>query len=267
MTDIDPRFGGIVRVYGQLPTQILLNSHVCVVGIGGVGSWVAEALARSAIGHITVIDLDEVCTTNINRQIHALNSTVGQSKVNLIKARIEDINPNCEVCKIEDFVTPKNVHEYLTEKFDYVIDATDSIKAKSSIIVHCKRNKIPILTVGGAGGQIDPTQIKVADLTKTIQDPLAAKLKNVLRKDFGFSQNPKRKFNVDCVFSTEPLRYPQPDGSASTKKRLVDGSVKLDCNNGFGAAVTVTATFGFIAAARVIEKILSKAQRLDSATR
>lgn len=266
MTDIDPRFGGIARVYGYDPTQILLNSHICIVGIGGVGSWVAEALARTAIGKLTVIDLDEVCTTNINRQIHALDSTVGKSKAALIEARIRDINPHCTVQKIEDFVTPKNVTDYLTSQFDYVVDATDSIKAKAAMIVHCRRHKIPILTVGGAGGQTDPSQIKIADLAKTIQDPLASKLRNLLRKDFGFSTNPKRKFNVDCVFSTEPLRYPQADGSVSNKKHLTDGSVKLDCNNGFGASVVVTGSFGFFAAARVIDKLIAKAQAHQNAS-
>jgi tRNA A37 threonylcarbamoyladenosine dehydratase len=261
MTNIDPRFGGITRLYGEQPTQILNRSHVCVIGIGGVGSWIAEAFARSAVGKITLIDLDELCTTNINRQIHALNTTIGKSKVNVMKQRLLDINPQCQITSIEDFVTANNVTEHITDRFDYVVDATDSIKAKSAIIVHCRRNKIPILTIGGAGGQIDPTQIKIADLSKTIQDPLASKLRNHLRKDFGFSKNPKRKFNVDCVFSTEPLRYPQGDGTVSTKKHLADGSVKLDCNNGFGAAVVVTGSFGFIAAARVIDKLIERAQR------
>ncbi|WP_026375095.1 tRNA cyclic N6-threonylcarbamoyladenosine(37) synthase TcdA [Aestuariibacter salexigens] len=255
------RFGGTARIYGQQQLQTLANASVCVIGIGGVGSWVAEALARSAIGKLTLIDLDDVCLTNTNRQIHALTDTVGTAKVDAMASRIKAINPECLVTAVQDFVTAKNVAEHLTTGFDYVVDATDSVKAKAAIIAHCKRHKIPALTVGGAGGQTDPTQIAVTDLTRTIQDPLAAKVRSELRRFYGFSDNKKRRFGIDCVYSNEQLKYPQADGSVSTKKHLKDGSTKLDCNFGFGAAVAVTATFGFVAAARVIDKILSKAAR------
>ncbi|MFB1036737.1 MAG: tRNA cyclic N6-threonylcarbamoyladenosine(37) synthase TcdA [Sinobacterium sp.] len=254
----DQRFGGTERLYGLLGTDILRKSHVCVVGIGGVGSWVAEGLARTALGQITLIDLDDICVTNTNRQIHALQGTVGEAKIEAMTQRILQINPDCRVHQIEDFVTPENVSELLNSTYDYVVDATDSIKAKAAMVAHCKRNKIPIITIGGAGGQIDPTQVAVTDLSKTIQDPLAAKLRSELRRFYNFSTNPKRRFAVDCVYSTEQLRYPQADGSVCAKKNLTDGSVKLDCNNGLGAAVAVTATFGFVACARVIEKLISK---------
>lgn len=257
MSVTDLRFGGTERLYGKEQISQLASSHICIVGIGGVGSWVAEGLARSAVGAVTLIDLDDICVTNTNRQIHALNSTVGLSKIDVMANRLREINPNCEVHTVLDFVTAKNVTEHLSDSYDYVIDATDSINAKAAMIAHCKKNKIRIITVGGAGGQTDPTQIKVADLTKTIQDPLAAKLRNVLRREYNFSTNPKRRFAIDCVYSTEQLKYPQADGSVSTRKRLSDGSVKLDCNNGFGASVMVTATFGFVAAARVIDKLLT----------
>ncbi|MGK0382527.1 MAG: tRNA A37 threonylcarbamoyladenosine dehydratase [Flavobacteriales bacterium] len=254
----DQRFGGTQRLYGISGTDVLRKAHVCVVGIGGVGSWVAEGLARTALGHITLIDLDDICVTNTNRQIHALQETVGEAKVEAMAQRIIQINPVCRVTQIEDFVTPDNVSELLSNIYDYVVDATDSIKAKAAMVAHCKRNKIPIITIGGAGGQIDPTQVAVTDLSKTIQDPLAAKLRSELRRFYNFSSNPKRRFGIDCVYSTEQLRYPQPDGSVCSKKTLTDGSVKLDCNNGLGAAVAVTATFGFVASARVIEKLISK---------
>ncbi|MFT6284270.1 MAG: tRNA A37 threonylcarbamoyladenosine dehydratase [Arenicella sp.] len=254
----EQRFGGTQRLYGLTGTDILRQSHVCVVGIGGVGSWVAEGLARTAVGHITLIDLDDICVTNTNRQIHALQDTVGEAKVEAMAQRIVQINPACRVSQIEDFVTPNNVSELLSNVFDYVVDATDSIKAKAAMVAHCKRNKIPIITIGGAGGQIDPTQVAVTDLSKTIQDPLAAKLRSELRRFYNFSTNPKRRFGIDCVYSTEQLRYPQADGSVSSKKILTNGSVKLDCNNGLGAAVAVTATFGFVASAKVIEKLISK---------
>ncbi|MFT2092972.1 tRNA cyclic N6-threonylcarbamoyladenosine(37) synthase TcdA [Paraglaciecola sp. 2405UD69-4] len=252
------RFGGTQRVYGKQGTDILHQAHVCVVGIGGVGSWVAESLARTAIGNITLIDLDDICVTNTNRQIHATVHTVGASKVDVMAERIKAINPKCQVNLIEDFLTPQNVSQLITSNYDYVVDATDSIKAKAAMIAYCKRNKIPIITIGAAGGQMDPTQIAVTDLSKTIQDPLAAKLRSELRRFYNFSTNSKRRFAVDCVYSTEQLHYPQPDGSVCKQKSLNDGSVKLDCNNGFGAAVVVTATFGFVATAKVIEKLIKK---------
>lgn len=252
------RFGGTQRLYGLQGTEILQRAHVCIVGIGGVGSWVAEGLARTALGQITLIDLDDICVTNTNRQIHALSTSVGEAKVEVMANRITQINPECQVHTVEDFITPENTSELINQTYDYVVDATDSIKAKAAMIAHCKRHKIPIITIGGAGGQIDPTQITVTDLSKTIQDPLAAKLRSELRRFYRFPTNTKRRFAIDCVYSTEQLRYPQPDGSVCMNKTLNDGSVKLDCNNGFGASVAVTATFGFVATARVIDKLISK---------
>ena len=251
----DSRFGGITRLYGKSGAEILNKSHVCIVGIGGVGSWSAEAIARSGVGRITLIDLDDVCVTNTNRQIHAMSDTIGMAKVDAIAERIAKINPTCKVICIEDFVTPENAHELLTTDMHAVIDATDSIQAKAAMIAHCKRNKIPIVTVGGAGGQIDPTQITRGDLSKTTQDPLAAKLRSELRRKYNFSKNPKRRFGVECIYSTEQLRYPQPDGSVCHNKSAMQGGTRLDCAGGFGAVVTVTATFGMVAAASVINKL------------
>lgn len=258
MSQFEQRFGGTQRLYGKSQTEILKTAHFCIVGIGGVGSWCAEALARTALGKITLIDLDDICITNTNRQIHALQNTVGQPKVDAMAERIRSINPDCTVNVIEDFVTPDNVAEYLGMGFDYVIDATDSIKAKAAMIYYCKRNKIPMITIGGAGGQIDPTQVAVTDLSKTIQDPLAAKLRSELRRFYHFSNNTKRRFGIDCVYSTEQLRYPQADGNIGQTKNSQGGSAKLDCNSGFGAAVAVTATFGFVAVARAINKHLER---------
>lgn len=249
------RFGGTARLYGHDGLARLAASHVCVVGIGGVGSWSAEALARSGVGQITLIDLDDVCLTNTNRQIHALDNTIGQPKVAVMAQRIQLINPSCIVHQMEDFVTAENVQEYITSQFDAVIEATDSIRAKAAIIYCCKRNKMPVVTIGGAGGQIDPVQITRGDLAKTIQDPLAAKLRNELRRNYGFSKNPKRRFGVECIYSTEQLRYPQPDGSVCFNKSAMENGTRLDCAGGFGASVTVTATFGMLAAASVINKL------------
>lgn len=252
------RFGGTRRLYGHSEVDILCAAHVCVIGIGGVGSWAAEALARTGIGELTLIDMDDVCVTNINRQIHAMSGTIGQSKIEVMAERIKRINPECKVNLIDDFISPENQSEYLSRGYDYVLDAIDSVKAKASLLAYCRSNKIKVITVGGAGGQKDPTQIKVADLTKTIQDPLAKKIKDTLRYRHNFPTNPGRKFGIECVFSTEQLKYPQSDGSVCSTKATAEGPKRMDCASGFGAAAVVTATFGFVAVARIVEKIIQK---------
>ncbi|MGK0373533.1 MAG: tRNA A37 threonylcarbamoyladenosine dehydratase, partial [Glaciecola sp.] len=182
------RFSGLARLYGEQGLNKLLNANVCIIGIGGVGSWVAEALARSGINKLTLIDLDDVSISNINRQLHALNSTLNQSKIEVMSQRIADINPDCHTHLIEDFVTPENVSEYLCHGFDVVIDAADSVKAKAAIIAYCKRHKTKVICIGGAGGQWDPLQITKGDLAKTIQDPLLAKVRSQLRRFHDFRQ-------------------------------------------------------------------------------
>ncbi|MDE8035589.1 tRNA cyclic N6-threonylcarbamoyladenosine(37) synthase TcdA [Actinobacillus equuli subsp. equuli] len=252
MTRIDnyeQRFGGIGRLYTPEGLAKLRQAHICVIGIGGVGSWAVEALARSGIGKITMIDMDDICVTNINRQIHAMTGTVAQLKTEAMKERIERINPECVVEIIDDFITPENIPEYLNRGYDYVIDAIDSVKTKVALIAYCKRNKIRMITTGGAGGQTDPTQIQITDLSKTIQDPLASKVRSLLRKEYNFSQNPKRKFGIDCVFSTQPLIFPKMGEGCEV-------SATMNCANGFGAVTMVTATFGFFAVSRVIDKLL-----------
>jgi len=258
MSDYQLRFGGINRLYGSKGSQIIRDSHFCVIGIGGVGSWAAEALARNGIGEITLIDLDDICVTNINRQIHALNDTIGLSKVDVMAERIKAINPECNVHLIEDFITPENLFEYLTSKFDYVIDAIDSVNVKTKLIAHCKRNKLPIVTIGGAGGQIDPTQIQICDLSQTYQDPLLAKVRNQLRREHNFSRNVKRKFSIDAVFSIEQLIYPDEDGNVCYQKPDQNSAMKLDCSGGFGSTTHVTATFAFFAVSRAIKKLVHK---------
>lgn len=252
------RFGGTARLYGQSELEILRAAHVCVIGIGGVGSWAVEALARSGIGELTLIDLDDVCITNINRQVHAMTETVGESKIEVMAQRVAQINPECRVNLIDDFVTLDNIEDYLARDYDYVLDAIDSLKPKAALLSFCRSRKIKVITTGGAGGQTDPTQIKVADLTKTIQDPLAKKLKDNLRRFYHFPKNPQRKFGIECVFSTEQLKYPQADGSVCGVKATAQGPKRMDCASGFGAATVVTATFGFVAVARIIEKLIQK---------
>jgi tRNA A37 threonylcarbamoyladenosine dehydratase len=266
MSEYEMRFGGIARLYGTAGAALIKKAHFCVIGIGGVGSWVAESLARTGIGAITLIDLDDICTTNINRQIHALSQTIGESKVDVMAERINQINPECAVNVIEDFVTFENLRELLTNDFDYVIDAIDSVKIKTAIIAHCKRNKLPIITIGGAGGQTDPSKIQLCDLSKTYQDPLLAKVKNQLRREFNFPKadaknSSKRKFSVDAVFSTEQLVYPDTKGNVCHAKQTQDGAVRLDCSTGFGAVTHVTASFAFFATAHSIKKYLTKHQK------
>ncbi|MCL1079344.1 tRNA cyclic N6-threonylcarbamoyladenosine(37) synthase TcdA [Parashewanella spongiae] len=259
------RFGGIGRLYGQTALMTFYRSHVVVIGIGGVGTWVAESLARSGIGKITLIDLDDICVTNTNRQIHADATSIGQSKVETMAARILSINPECEVKKIEDFITLDNIAELFISKkhggdIDYVVDCIDAVKQKAALIAHCKRNKLPLVTVGGAGGQTDPTQIQLSDLAKTYQDPLLAKVRNLLRREHNFSKNIQRRFSIDAVFSTEQLVYPQPDGSVCSSKINLDGNMRMDCASGFGAVTMVTGTFGFVAVSRVLKKLTTKSR-------
>lgn len=255
--DFSERFGGIRRVYGSSGSDIIADMHLCVIGIGGVGSWAVEGLARSGVGRITLIDNDSVCVTNVNRQIHAMDNTLGQSKVEVMSRRVAQINPICRVDVIDDFLTMQTLEDYLSRGYDYVVDAIDSIKFKSAMIAFCRRNRIPIVTTGGAGGMSDPTKIQVADLGQTHNDPLASRVRSTLRREYGFPREPGKKFGVECVFSSEQPVYPQPDGSVSHRKPGIHG-VSLDCRFGYGATSTVTAVFGFVAASRAINRTLRR---------
>ncbi len=262
MTTVDEqRFGGIARLYGREGLERLAAAHVAVVGVGGVGSWAAEALARSGVGELSLFDLDDVCVSNTNRQAHALQGTVGRSKVEVMAERLAAINPACRLHPVTDFVTRETLAEHITDQLDCVLDCIDSVAAKAALIAWCKRRKIQIVTTGGAGGQIDPTQIRVADLNKTFNDPLAAKVRSTLRRDHGFSRTPGRHYSVPCVFSTEQLRYPSPDGGVCQQKRFVGEGVRLDCAGGFGAVMMVTASFGMAAAAKAVDKLVAGARR------
>ena len=258
------RFGGIARLYGPDALARFERSHVAVIGIGGVGSWVAEALARSAIGTMTLIDLDNVAESNTNRQVHALDGNFGKPKVDAMAERIALIDRACDVRRSEDFVDPDNFDALLGGGFDYVVDAIDSVRTKTALIAWCVKQGQPLITVGGAGGQLDPTRIRIDDLALTIQDPLLSKVRAQLRKQHGFPRGPKAKFKVSAVYSDEPLIYPEAavcdmDDVAmhlSTSPGHA-GPVGLNCA-GFGSSVCVTASFGFAAAAHVL-RALAKA--------
>ncbi len=255
---MDPRFAGIERLYGAGSVARLARSHVCVVGIGGVGSWAAEALARSGVGELTLIDADDVCVSNVNRQSHALEGEFGRPKVDVVAQRLRAINPRVKVHALVEFVTLANLQVLLDCGYDAVIDACDALRIKVEMIAFCKRRKIPIVVSGSAGGRTDPTLITARDLTRTEHDILLSLVRQRLRDERGWTRNPKRYFGVQAVFSRENVRYPQADGSVCGERPAgTDASLKLDCGGGLGAATHVTATFGFVAVARVIERLLS----------
>jgi len=253
IADHSRRFGGIKRLYGQTAFDKFRHAHICVVGIGGVGSWAAEALARSAIGKITLIDLDNVAESNVNRQSHAYTGEFGRPKVEAMAEHIDKINPQCRVNKIEDFVSTDNVRELMIKDFNYVIDCADNHRVKAAMVAHCRRNKIKIITVGSAGGQTDPTQIHVCDLINTVQDALLAKMRKLLRQQYGFSHTPKHRFNVPAVYSREQLSYPSEEGEVTFQKP--DTAKNLSCAGSIGSVMTVTASFGLVAAAHVLKKL------------
>jgi len=256
--DFERRFGGIARLYGTQGLARFQAAHVCVVGVGGVGSWVVEALARSAIGKLTLIDLDNVAESNINRQIQALSGTLGKAKIAALAERISEINPLCEVTQIEDFITPDNLNELIKAPgFDYVVDAIDSVKAKTALLAFCRAEAIPVVTIGGAGGQIDPSKIEIRDLCRTEQEPLLSLVRKRLRQNYGFPRGTKNKFGIDAVFSMEPLKFPDAacaTDDVNTITADVDGITGLNCA-GFGSAMVVTASFGMQAAALVLRKL------------
>ena len=253
--DFARRFGGVARLYGAPALARFAASHVCVVGIGGVGSWAAEALARSGIGRISLIDLDHVAESNTNRQIHALEGEFGKAKVQAMAQRIRAINPACQVAEIEEFVAPDNVSQLLPP-CDAVLDAIDSVRAKAALIAHCRDAGIMIVTTGGAGGRRDPTRIRIADLARTQQDALAASLRARLRKEHGFPRDPKQNFGVACAFSDEPIVRPASAAPACDIDETHGNAVPQGLNcAGYGSAVTVTAGFGLAAAACVLDRL------------
>lgn len=252
MTDLpaddeyERRFAGVEKIYGEDAFRQYEHSHVMVIGIGGVGSWAVEALARTGIGELTIIDMDVVAASNINRQLPAMSSTLGREKIEVMAERCHSIHPRIKINLVDDYLTPDNVKELLENKPDVVLDCIDDVKAKLALMLHCRFNKIPLIVSGGAGGKLDPLKIRVADLAKTEQDPMLAKLRSQLRAK-GICKKPKEKFGITCVYSID-----NPFSSAE-----VCPSAGLRCG-GYGSAVVVTSSFAMIAVSEVLKKLALK---------
>ena len=251
--DLERRFGGLRRLYGDAAYARLRAARVAVVGLGGVGSWAAEALARCGVARLVLIDLDHVAESNVNRQVQALGRTLGQAKVQALAERIADIHPGCQVLAVEDFVAPDNWPALLPAPVDVLVDACDQVRAKLALAAWSLREGVPLVCVGAAGGKRQPQRVEVADLAEATHDPLLASLRQRLRKEAGAPR--QGSMGVRCVFSRESVVAPaavceadDPGAAAAA----VDGS--LNCH-GYGSSVMVTATFGMVAAAQVLQAL------------
>lgn len=249
----DARFSGIGRLYGLRAQEKIRTSSVLVIGIGGVGSWVAESLARTGIGGLTLVDLDDVCVTNVNRQVHAISSTVGKFKVDVMKERLHEIHPYCDIDVKQCFFSPKNIEKVFDKKYDFVVDACDDFTNKCHLIDHCRKNSIPVIVMGGAGGKIDPLQVRVTDMSFSQNDRLLARLRKKLRQDFAFPKEHEGDFGVWAVWSHERAVYPTSNGC--TTHRPPGFAKNMDCNEGFGSASFVTGAFAFATTSVVIREL------------
>jgi len=252
------RFGGIDRLYGRGTLERLAAARVAVVGVGGVGSWVVEALARSGVGTLTLIDADDLCVSNTNRQLPALDGHYGRSKVEAMAERCRAINPGITVHAVPDFLTASNMATLLESGHDLVLDACDSFRTKVETIAWCRRRKLPVVTVGAAGGRTDPTQVRVRDLSRTEHDAMLSLIRKKLRGEFNFPKNHDRYFGVPAIYSLENVRYPQADGTVCGLRPQLgkDAALKLDCGAGLGAATHITGAFAFAAVGKVLEMLL-----------
>ena len=253
--DHERRFGGLDRLYGDGSRFLLHGGRIAVIGVGGVGSWAVEALARSGIGHLTLIDMDHVAVSNVNRQVQALESTLGQSKISALQHRIRDINPVCRVNVIDDFLSEENIARLVPAgTYDMVIDACDDARAKIALIVHAHRLGIPLIVCGAAGGKDNPLNLRVDDLARVTHDALLARMRTKLRKERLILPRKNGKFGVECVYLEEPSR------------RNTECTIgNLSCA-GFGSVVTVTAAMGLVAASLCLKRITSIQNQGNSPT-
>lgn len=260
LPDVSRRFGGVARLLGETGARRIASAHAVVVGIGGVGSWTAEALARCGIGRLSLIDLDHVAESNVNRQIHALDATIGASKVSTMAERIGGISPATRVDAIDDFVTVDNVELLVDPRADVVVDAIDAPRAKAALIALCVRRGVPIVVCGAAGGRIDPLALRRSDLAQARGDALLASVRARLRRDHGFGREPARAFGVGAIWSPAPTQTDAPGAAAGSLRGAAaprEASMPLACS-GYGSIVTVTAAMGIAAAGDALDAIVRR---------
>lgn len=254
------RFGGVARLLGESGLARLQNAHVAVIGLGGVGSWAVEALARSGVGRLTLIDLDDVCITNVNRQLPAMDGEIGRPKAEVLKERILRINPGCAIEVRPEFFTKATADSILGVGYDVIIDAIDDLNNKALLIAECVRRNTPCVTTGGAGGKRDGTLVRIEDLGEAKVDDLLRLTRKKLRREYGFTPGANVRFGVRCVYSAEHPVYPWANGTCSSEPEP-GSETRLDCTTGFGTAVYVTGVFGFAAAQEAIRVIAEGAPR------
>jgi len=249
------RFGGIGRLYGRRALERLARARVAVVGVGGVGSWTVEALVRSGVGTVALMDMDDVCITNTNRQLPALEGTVGRPKVEVLAERMRRIHPGAEIRAIPRFFLESTADELLEPGYDWVIDAVDRMSVKALLIARCRERGFGVLTIGGAGGRRDPTQVRCADLSVSGGDALLRQVRRRLRQAHGWSGGRNGEpWGVPAVFSAEPPVFPGSDGEVCATPEPGE-NLRMDCASGYGAAAFVTGAFGFAAAAEVVRRL------------
>ena len=270
--DVERRFGGLTRLYGSHANVALQHAHIAVVGIGGVGSWAAEALARSGVGRLTLIDMDHVAESNINRQVHALTQTLGQAKIEAMAERIRGINAACALTLVDDFLTPENVAQVLPESLNYVLDCTDQVPAKIAMVLQARQRKQALLVCGGAGGKTNMLALQAGDLSESTHDALLGRMRNILRREYGFARAgcetgklKKRvpKMGVRVLWIDQPTILPSAwlDEKGDLEAADAVPLQGLACA-GYGSSVTVTAAMGFAAAAQAIQTILAVKQEI-----
>ncbi len=261
LSDYELRFGGIARLYGTRSLTIFKNSHIIIIGLGGVGSWAAEAITRSGIGKLTLIDPDDICVTNTNRQLPALAGEYGKFKADSLKERLLKINPEIEITTIKEFISDKNIEEIINPATSFVIDGIDSLKHKITLITYCRDRNIPLVTVGATAGKWDPARLRIGDLGESFNDKLIMRVRKKLRSHYNYPPTEKINYGIDCVYSIEQALYPDSDGGVCHLTPEAENR-RLDCFTGMGSATFVTGTAGFMAASVVLKKLAEKANTL-----
>ncbi len=251
------RFSGLGRLYGNAALEKFEGAHIAVIGLGGVGSWTAEALARTGIGKLTLIDLDDICITNVNRQLPALDGEIGKTKVAAIAERLRKINPEIEIIVREEFFLPSNADDILSAGFDCVVDGIDNVDHKCELIVRCRDKEIPLIVSGGAGGKTNPANVSTADINFATNDRLLKQVRKKLRREFGFpAEHVREAWGFPSVFSTQNAIYPWENGTVCETPEP-GSDLAMNCESGFGSATFVTGTFGFAAAAEALKQLLA----------